>query len=101
MIIDQTELPTRFVTRELTTVDEMAEAIRTMRVRGAPLIGVAAAYGVMLGLETDPSDENRDAVIATLGATRPTAVNLRWALAHMRGLLSPLAPADRVAAAAL
>jgi methylthioribose-1-phosphate isomerase len=66
-----------------------------MRVRGAPLIGVAAAYGVSLALRADPSDASLGAALVTLGATRPTAVNLRWALERMAGVLRPAAPADR------
>ncbi len=95
MIIDQTELPARFVTRCLTTALEMAEAIKAMRVRGAPLIGVAAAHGVALGMIADPSDRGLAETVALLGATRPTAVNLKWALARMHGVLAGTAPADR------
>jgi methylthioribose-1-phosphate isomerase len=79
-IIDQTALPHRFTTRRLTTLDDMARAIKTMQVRGAPLIGVAAAYGVCLALRADPSDENLERACAALLATRPTAINLKWAL---------------------
>ncbi len=98
-IVDQTFLPGRFEVRRLTTLAEAAHAIRSMQVRGAPLIGVAAAYGAALGLATDPSDRGLANAIDTLAATRPTAVNLRWALDRMRRVLEPVAPVDRVARA--
>jgi methylthioribose-1-phosphate isomerase len=66
-----------------------------MRVRGAPLIGVAAAYGVALAMLDDPSDAGLAAALALLGATRPTAVNLRWGLERIGGLLAPAAPSER------
>jgi methylthioribose-1-phosphate isomerase len=98
-IIDQTRLPHALVTEKLTTLDAAAHAIRAMLVRGAPLIGAAAAYGVSLAMRADPSDAALEAACRTLMATRPTAVNLRWAIADMRQLLLPLAPAERAAAA--
>jgi len=98
-IIDQTLLPGRFALRRLATLDEAAEAIATMRVRGAPLIGVTAAYGLALGLRADPSDAGLQAACARLLATRPTAVNLRWGLDAVRREVAPLAPAQRAAAA--
>ncbi|MFM8545830.1 MAG: S-methyl-5-thioribose-1-phosphate isomerase, partial [Vulcanococcus sp.] len=76
-VIDQTLLPHRFTTRSLGTVAEAAEAIRTMVVRGAPLIGVTGAYGLMLALQVDASDASLAAAFEQLNATRPTAVNLR------------------------
>lgn len=79
-IIDQTLLPGRFELRSLRSLDEVAEAIRSMRVRGAPLIGITAAFGLALALHDDPSDTGLDRARATLIATRPTAVNLAWAL---------------------
>jgi methylthioribose-1-phosphate isomerase len=79
-IIDQTLLPHKFETRRLASVEEVAEAIRVMRVRGAPLIGAAAAYGLALALKRDPSDAALERAYAMLLATRPTAVNLKWAL---------------------
>jgi methylthioribose-1-phosphate isomerase len=83
-ILDQTLLPEAERYLELDTVDAVAEAIRTLRVRGAPLIGIAAAMGVTLALRHKPASlEAVCAASATLGATRPTAVNLRWALARM------------------
>jgi methylthioribose-1-phosphate isomerase len=99
-IIDQTRLPHELVIVGLTTLEEAAHAIGTMQVRGAPLIGAAAAYGVALAMAEDPSDAGLDAAIARLAATRPTAVNLRWALADMRSSLLAC-PEDRRHAAAL
>jgi len=98
-IVDQTLLPHRFETRTLTRVDEIAEAITSMRVRGAPLIGAAAAYGVCLALAADPSDDALDRACAALLATRPTAINLRWALDEMRAAVSDHAPDKRAQAA--
>ena len=79
-IIDQTRLPHVFETRILDSPESVAEAIETMRVRGAPLIGVTAAYGLAIALADDARDSSLDRSLAVLGATRPTAVNLRWAL---------------------
>jgi methylthioribose-1-phosphate isomerase len=98
-IIDQTQLPHRFVTMSLTTCAEAAYAIKSMQVRGAPLIGATAAYGVCLALREDASDATLDRTIAMLAEQRPTAINLRWALEEMRKTLQPLAPHSRVAAA--
>ncbi len=99
VVIDQTRLPFRFETVALGSSEQAADAIRNMVVRGAPLIGATAAYGVALAMRADASDTALDAALALLGATRPTAVNLRWALARMRCVLTPLAPAARVEAA--
>jgi methylthioribose-1-phosphate isomerase len=82
-IIDQTRLPHELVIARLETVEEAAQAIRTMQVRGAPLIGAAAAYGVWLALGVDPTDEALEDACDMLRATRPTAVNLAWALDEM------------------
>ena len=79
-VIDQTKLPHRFETVRLKTADDAARAIKTMVVRGAPLIGATAAYGLALALKNDASDEALDRAHDGLLATRPTAVNLRWAL---------------------
>jgi methylthioribose-1-phosphate isomerase len=98
-IIDQTKLPHELVIAGLRTLEDAARAIRTMQVRGAPLIGATAAYGMALALSEDPSDEGFATAIATLGATRPTAVNLRWALAEMKGALQDLPENLRFAAA--
>jgi methylthioribose-1-phosphate isomerase len=98
-IIDQTRLPHVFETRAIASVDAMAEAITSMRVRGAPLIGVAAAFGLALAVVRDASDESIARAATQLRATRPTAVNLAWALGRMRERLVPLAPAERARAA--
>jgi methylthioribose-1-phosphate isomerase len=98
-IIDQTRLPHAFVTARLATLDEAAHAIRAMFVRGAPLIGATAAWGMWLALRADASDAALARAHATLLATRPTAVNLRWALDRVRAHLAPLAPAARTGAA--
>ena len=83
-VIDQTKLPHGFGTVRLTSMASAARAISTMIVRGAPLIGATGAYGLALSLRTDPSDEGLDKAHATLLATRPTAVNLRWSLDRVR-----------------
>jgi methylthioribose-1-phosphate isomerase len=89
-IIDQTKLPWALDLVRITTMDAMAHAIKAMLVRGAPLIGAAAAYGVALAMRNDGTDANLKNAIAVLGATRPTAINLRWALARMEAVLKPL-----------
>ncbi len=98
-IIDQTLLPHRFEFRLLKNVEDAAEAISTMRVRGAPLIGATAAFGMALALREDSSDQTLEFVSGQLLATRPTAVNLRWALDRMVGELLPLSPSRRPDAA--
>ena len=98
-VIDQTRLPFALEFRDLRTAAQAAVAIQDMVVRGAPLIGITAAYGVALGLRRDPSDANLARVLDLLGATRPTAVNLRWALGRMKASLGPLPPAERAARA--
>src|SRR5690242_5065875 len=98
-IIDQTRLPHELVIVGLGTVDDAAHAIATMRVRGAPLIGAAAAYGMALAAAEDPSDRELEAAMSRLAATRPTAVNLRWALAEMKRTLLDVPEHDRHAAA--
>lgn len=98
-IIDQTRLPHEFALVALTNVAEAAKAIKHMLVRGAPLIGITAAYGLALAMRDDPSEANLAAAEATLLATRPTAVNLAWALATMRAHLLPLPQRQRAAAA--
>ena len=94
-IIDQTRLPHAFSIVALRTLEDAARAITTMQVRGAPLIGVTAAYGLCLALRADPSDASLERAGAALSATRPTAVNLRWALGQMRAALAGVAPAER------
>jgi methylthioribose-1-phosphate isomerase len=98
-ILDQTQLPHAFRTVALRTLDDAVHAIRTMQVRGAPLIGITAAYGLCLALRADASDVALDHASAALAATRPTAVNLRWALAQMRAALATVPPAERVESA--
>jgi methylthioribose-1-phosphate isomerase len=98
-IIDQTQLPHRFVTLRLTTLDHAAHAITAMQVRGAPLIGVAAAYGVALALNADPSDEALERACAALLGTRPTAINLKWALDEMMAAVRNRPHGERAAAA--
>src|SRR5436853_3388358 len=83
-VIDQSRLPFAFETLRLDSAEAMAEAIRSMRVRGAPLIGVAAAYGIALAVSHDPADAAISEASRRLHATRPTAVNLGWALGRMR-----------------
>ncbi|MGA9084190.1 MAG: S-methyl-5-thioribose-1-phosphate isomerase [Pseudolabrys sp.] len=82
-IIDQTQLPHCFAAVRLATLEDTAHAIKTMQVRGAPLIGAAAAYGVWLALRADSSDEALERACARLFTTRPTAINLKWALDEM------------------
>jgi methylthioribose-1-phosphate isomerase len=98
-VIDQTQLPHRFATRSLGSCADAAEAIATMVVRGAPLIGVTGAYGLMLALQADPSDATLAQAFERLNATRPTAVNLRWALERVRDRVLPLPPSERAEAA--
>jgi methylthioribose-1-phosphate isomerase len=97
--IDQRRLPHDFVIARITDAEAAAEAIQTMLVRGAPLIGVTAAYGVALAMRADGSDANLDLVCRTLMATRPTAINLKWALDEMRQVLRSLPPSIRGEAA--
>jgi methylthioribose-1-phosphate isomerase len=97
--IDQRRLPHDFAVARLTTCDAAADAIRSMLVRGAPLIGATAAYGVALAIRADASDTALDQACKTLLATRPTAINLKWALDEMRSLLQPLPLPQRIGAA--
>lgn len=98
-VIDQTQLPHRLVILRLTSLDDMAHAICTMVVRGAPLLGAAAAYGVCLALMADTSDGALDRACQTLAATRPTAVNLRWALDELDAAVRDCPREERLAAA--
>jgi methylthioribose-1-phosphate isomerase len=95
-IIDQTRLPHALHWVRVSTLDEAAHAIRAMQVRGAPLIGVTAAYGLAIALATDTTDAHLKSSAALLRATRPTAVNLHWALARMEAVLNPCAPEQRL-----
>ncbi len=98
-IIDQTRLPWQVEILRLAEEAQAAHAIRSMQTRGAPLIGAVAAYGLALALRVDPSDAALAGAVARLGSTRPTAINLRWALERMQAALAPLPPTDRAAAA--
>ena len=98
-VIDQTKLPHVVEVRRLASLADAAEAIRTMVVRGAPLIGVTGAYGLAVALREDASDEGLARAVEVLAATRPTAVNLRWALDRMAARLRPVAPGERTAEA--
>ncbi|EKN01246.1 MULTISPECIES: S-methyl-5-thioribose-1-phosphate isomerase [Acidocella] len=98
-IIDQTKLPWNVDLVRLTTLEEMAHAIKAMLVRGAPLIGASAAYGVALAMRHDAADAALAQALEVLGATRPTAINLRWALRRMGAALQSVEPAKREAAA--
>jgi methylthioribose-1-phosphate isomerase len=98
-VIDQSRLPFELVTLDLTTLEDAARAIKTMVVRGAPLIGATAAYGLALALRTDASDRRIEEAARILRATRPTAVNLAWALARVRAVIAQLAPTQRFQAA--
>ncbi len=89
-IIDQTMLPHRFEIKELDSFSEMVTAIKTMQVRGAPLIGAAAAYGMALAVQSDASDAHIEKSAFTLSQSRPTAVNLRWAVNRMQKALAGL-----------
>ena len=98
-ILDQTMLPHTVVRKTLRTPEDAALAIKTMQVRGAPLIGVTAAYGVALAMRADPSDASLTHALAFLAEQRPTAVNLRWALNDLQATLASLPPKSRAAAA--
>ncbi len=98
-VIDQSRLPFEFAVVDLLTLEDAACAIRDMRVRGAPLIGATAAYGMALALRGDASDTRIAQAARVLEATRPTAHNLRWALDRMRGALRGVALAERFGAA--
>jgi methylthioribose-1-phosphate isomerase len=98
-IIDQTALPHRLTTARLIDLEDAAHAISAMLIRGAPLIGATAAYGVCLALRADASDEALERACATLLATRPTAINLKWALDEMVAAVRNRARDERVAAA--
>ena len=97
--IDQRRLPHEFVVADIADCDAAADAIRSMLVRGAPLIGATAAYGMALAMRADGSDAALARAYDALIVTRPTAINLKWALEEMRTALSPLPPGARAAAA--
>ena len=95
-IIDQTKLPHAFEVTTLSNVDDAARAIKTMQVRGAPLIGATAAYGICLRMREDSSDEALEKAIDYLAEQRPTAINLRWALEEMRAAIQNIPREKRV-----
>ncbi len=97
--LDQRALPHAVLRARIADAEAAALAIRRMWVRGAPLIGAVGAYGLAMGLDRDPSDASLAVTHAALDATRPTAVNLRWALDRVRAVVSELAPAERADAA--
>ena len=99
VIVDQRWLPHEFYLQSLTSLQDFADAIVQMRVRGAPLIGVTAAYGMAFAIGEDPSDDGIAQAYAFLIKTRPTAINLKWALDRVSAAIAPLAPSDRYAAA--
>ncbi|TKW76665.1 MAG: S-methyl-5-thioribose-1-phosphate isomerase, partial [Bradyrhizobium icense] len=94
--IDQRRLPHEFVVAEIANAEAAADAIRTMLVRGAPLIGATAAYGMALAMRDDHSDAGLDRAYDMLVKSRPTAINLKWALDEMVRVLRPAAPSSRV-----
>ncbi|MDX2290427.1 MAG: S-methyl-5-thioribose-1-phosphate isomerase [Hyphomicrobiaceae bacterium] len=98
-IIDQTKLPHAFETITLSSMEDAARAILTMQVRGAPLIGATAAYGLAMAIARDASDAAIEAAATHLAAQRPTAINLRWALREMTAAVRDLPHAERAAAA--
>lgn len=99
VVLDQTRLPHTASTVRIETLEQAADAIHHMQVRGAPLIGATAAFGVALGLREAADDAHLEAICTRLAATRPTAVNLHWALNRMRARLAPLDAARRREAA--
>ncbi|MBN8530554.1 MAG: S-methyl-5-thioribose-1-phosphate isomerase [Alphaproteobacteria bacterium] len=98
-ILDQRKLPHEVMWVELKTVEEAATAIAEMWTRGAPLLSLTAAYGMCLALRKDASDASLSHAYETLLATRPTAVNLRWALDQMREAVAPVPVELRASAA--
>ena len=98
-IIDQRRLPHEFMTPVLSSTNDAMVAIRDMSVRGAPLIGVTAAYGMAIAMAEDPSDSNLQKAGQFLNSARPTAVNLEWAISKMQSSLAPLEVNKRAAAA--
>jgi methylthioribose-1-phosphate isomerase len=98
-VIDQSRLPFEFATVDLETLDDAVHAIRNMIVRGAPLIGATAAYGIALALRSNASNGALDEAAQILRSTRPTAQNLAWALTRMQDALAAVAPQERAEAA--
>src|SRR2546425_1048261 len=98
-IIDQTLLPHEFKTTILRSLNDCAHAIKAMLVRGAPLIGATAAYGMVLQCRENSDDAAVQSAYDALLSTRPTAINLRWALDRMRAAILPVTKAERYALA--
>jgi methylthioribose-1-phosphate isomerase len=98
-IIDQTKLPHHFVIKKLYSLDDVITAIKIMEVRGAPLIGVTASFGIAFAMKNNPSDDSLKEASSRLFQSRPTAVNLQWALNRMNGMLMYLSPDKRFEAA--
>jgi methylthioribose-1-phosphate isomerase len=98
-VIDQTRLPHEFSVIPLKSAEDAGRAILSMQVRGAPLIGATAAYGLAMAVREDASDEAIDRAVEFLAKQRPTAINLRWALEEMRRAVQNLPREERVAAA--
>lgn len=98
-IFDQRKLPWELVHVKLTEMEQAARAISEMWTRGAPLLAATGIYGLCLALRKDASDDALQSAYDTLLATRPTAVNLRWALDEMMAVVKPLPPEERATAA--
>ena len=98
-IIDQTKLPHHFTTKSLHSLDEVINAIKIMEVRGAPLIGVTAAFGIAFAMKNNSSDDSLKDASSCLFQSRPTAVNLQWAVNRMNKELIPIASEKRFEAA--
>jgi len=98
-VIDQTKLPHVFEIAKISNLQQMIAAIKTMQVRGAPLIGAAAAYGIALAIQQNSGDYYLQQAANLLTQSRPTAVNLKWAVQRILNVLLPLPVADRVQAA--
>ena len=99
IVLDQAQLPYAIAWQQLRELSDVVRAIRDMTIRGAPLIGATAAYGMAIAMCVDPSDHGVEIAHAQLAGTRPTAINLRWALDRMRIYLEPFAPSARCDAA--
>ena len=99
IVLDQARLPYEIAWLRLAELEHVARAISDMHIRGAPLIGATAAWGIAIAMRENPSDAGLESACVVLAATRPTAINLRWALGAMRELLAPLSPSARPAVA--
>lgn len=101
VIFDQTLLPHELKLLELNSLGDVCHAISSMQVRGAPLIGACAAYGMYFALRDDPSEEHEKIAADQLIATRPTAINLRWAVERVRQAISHYSQSQKAGAALL